>query len=318
MNVENGKKLKSLLGNGCKEYVNLKNYTSIKIGGVADYFFEAKKIEDLIKAVMTARECKVPFFILGSGSNILVSDVGFAGLVIHNTCSNISITSSNGQIIADSGVKLSSLIVKAVSAGLGGLETFYGIPGTLGGAVYGNSGAYGAEIFDFIKNVTLLTPNNKLINKTKEWFQPEYHSTKLKKDHDKNYIILTVKLQLANNKKEQLIEKINKIKKVRDEKLGGLGPSCGSIFKNPKPGKSYLTKEEAKKNSAGYILENIGAKKMQIGDAGIFSRHANIIENKKNAKAIEVRMLIDKMREEAYAQTGKNLEEEIEYIGQWE
>lgn len=311
-------KLKKVLGRNLQEHVNIKNFTTIKVGGVADYYYKAKTIEDLVAAVICAREDKIPYFILGGGSNIIVSDYGFGGIIIHNQTSNISILPDKSQIIADSGVNLNSLILKSVGYGIGGLEPLYGIYGTIGGAVYGNAGAYQVEIFDFVKNVTMLTPNNKLVNKNKTWFEADYRSTKLKRNKVKDYIILTVKLQLAKNKKEKLLENIAYYKQQRDKKFATLGFSAGSIFKNPSSGKKYQDPELAKINSAGYILEEIGAKNMSIGDARIFNKHANIIENKGKASAQEIRNLIEILKEEVSQKKGVKLEEEIEYIGQWQ
>lgn len=317
MNEEKDKKLKKFFGSKLQEHILMRDHTTIRIGGVADYFYEATKIEDLISSVIFVRENKIPYFILGCGSNILVSDYGFPGLVIHNNSSNISFL-DKGQVMVDSGVKLSSLILKAIDKNLGGIESLYGIPGTIGGATYGNAGAYGMEIFDFIKSVTLLNPENKLVNYKNEWFLPEYRSTKLKRLEQKEYVILTVKFQLAHNKKEQLIDNVNKVKTERDAKFGSLGPSCGSVFKNPISNKEYKNIEMARKNSAGYLLDTIGVKKMIVGGAGIYSKHANIIENKNNASAADVKKLIENIKNEVRKQTGKIFEEEIEYIGQWE
>jgi len=317
MNEEKEKKLRNFFGTKLQEHVVMRDHTTIRIGGVADYFYDAIKIEDLISSVIFARENKIPYFVLGCGSNILVSDFGFPGLVIHNNSSNISFL-DKGQVMVDSGVKLSSLILKAIDKNLGGIEALYGIPGTIGGATYGNAGAYGIEIFDFIKSVTLLNPDNKLINYQKDWFKPEYRSTRLKRSEVKEYVILTVKFQLAHNKKEQLIDNVNKVKTERDAKFENLGPSCGSIFKNPIANKEYKNIEMARKNSAGYLLDTIGVKKLMVGGAGIYSKHANIIENKKNASANDVKELIENIKNEVRIQTGKIFEEEIEYIGQWD
>lgn len=311
-------KLKKVLGDKLQEHVVLRNYTSVHIGGVADYFCKVDKIEDLIAAVIAAREDQVPFFILGGGSNVIISDYGYPGLIIKNQTNNIACVSDKAQIIADSGVNLSRLILESINSGLGGLESLFGIYGTLGGALYGNAGAYGKDIFEFVKTVTMLSPNNKLVSKDALWFEPRYRSTRLKRTEDNKYIILTAKLQLAHNRKEQLLEQIAKIKKERDQKFASLGLSCGSIFKNPNAGNFYGNVELAKKNSAGYLLEQVGAKKIQVGDAGIFTKHANIFENKGNATAMDTRKLFDTLKEKVKEESGINLEEEIEYVGQWE
>lgn len=311
-------KLKKFLGDKLQEHVVLRNYTSVHIGGVADYFCKIDKIEDLIGTIIAAREDGVPFFVLGGGSNVIISDYGYPGLIIKNQTNNISFVNDKAQVIADSGTNLSRLVLESINHGLGGLDALYGIYGTLGGAIYGNAGAYGKDIFEFIKTVTMLSPNNKLISKDATWFEPEYRSTKLKKNQGNDYIILTAKLQLAHSRKEQLLEQIVRIKKERDQKFGGLGYSCGSIFKNPNAGNTYNNAELAKKNSAGFLLEQSGAKKIKVGDAGVFSKHANIYENKGNATALETKKLFDTLKDKVREEFGVQLEEEVEYVGQWE
>lgn len=317
-------KLKKVLGERLREHVVLRDFTTMKVGGVADYFFEAKNVSDLIEAVLAARADKIPYFILGGGSNVIISDYGYSGLVIRNCSFNISIVHDKSQIIADSGASLGSVILKAVDASLGGMEPLFGIYGTIGGAIYGNVEAYGTRIFDFVKSVTLLNPQDKIISKGAEWFESEYRMTKLKKEKniesekDSGYIILTVRLQLAHNKREQLLANINEVKIKRDEKFTELGPSSGSIFRNPTNIETYKNPEEAKKNSAGYLLDQIGAKLLKVGGAGVYKKHANIIENQNNATAMDVRNLVENMRDKVRAEKGIDLEEEVEYLGQWE
>lgn len=317
-------KLKKVLGERLQEHVVLRDFTTMKVGGVADYFFEAKNVSDLMEAVLAARADKIPYFILGGGSNIIISDYGYSGLVIRNKSSNISIVRDKSQIIADSGASLGSVILKAVDASLGGMEPLFGIYGTIGGAIYGNVEAYGVRIFDFVKSVTLFSPQDKIISKSADWFEPEYRMTKLKKEksssrsESSDYIILTVRLQLAHNKREQLLANINEIKTKRDKKFAKLGPSCGSIFRNPTNTETYKNPEEAKKNSVGYLLDQLGVKAMKVGGAGVYKNHANIVENQNEAKAIEVRNLIEDIRAKARAERGIDLEEEVEYLGQWE
>lgn len=329
-------KLKKVLGEKLQEHVVLRSYTTMKVGGVADYFFEAKNVSDLMEAVLAARADKIPYFMLGGGSNVIVSDYGYSGLIIRNCSSNISVVRDKSQIIADSGANFGSVILKAVDNSLGGLEPLFGIYGSIGGAIYGNAEAYGTRIFDFVKSVTVLNSQDKIVSYGADWFEPEYRSTKLKKEksfrstHSMNSvqassgqeksdcIILTVRLQLAHNKREQLLENINKIKTLRDEKFSELGPSCGSIFRNPSNIETYKNPDEAKKNSIGYILDQLEVKKCKVGGAGVYKKHANIIENQNNAKAIDIRNLIENIREKARSEKGIVLEEEVEYLGQWE
>src|SRR3972149_10193037 len=139
-----------------REHIVMRDKTSFKVGGVADYYYEAKTIKDLIKIVKTALLHKIPYFILGNGSDVLFSDYGFPGLVIKNSTSNIAVMKEKSQLIVDSGVMISRLIMTAVANELSGLEFLYGVPGTVGGAVYGNAGAYGWAIGAVVQNFTWL------------------------------------------------------------------------------------------------------------------------------------------------------------------
>lgn len=313
-----------------REHVVMRDYNTFKVGGVADYFLEVKEVDELVKAVRTAFSLKIPYFILGNGSNILFSDYGFPGLVIKNSTSNIAIMQEKSQAIVDSGVMLGQLIMKLASADLGGLEFLYGIPGTVGGATYGNAGAWGSTIGDYLKNITLLesdpeTGIPKIVQCEASWMDFGYRTSKLKKMKNINKpVILTVRLQLARSQKEEIMRKLNVYQSKRG-KSQPIGHSAGSIFKNPIP--KELTNvtgagtknmpEFAKERTAGYLLEASGAKKSKVGLAEVSNAHANFIVNHDGAKAADIRTLIEEMREKVNQKFGIILEEEIEYIGQW-
>lgn len=313
----NFSKLKKILGKNLEENIELKKYTTMRVGGVADYFYVAKTIDDLIKAVLATKKLNIPYVVIGGGSNIIVSDFGFAGLVILNRASNIAKISDKSQLIVDSGVNLTRLVMETVNFALSGLEALVGIPGTIGGAVYGNAGAYGTEISNLIKSITLLSPDGKIVRYHGDWLKPSYRCTRLKqlkKSGVEIPIILSVKLQLSSNKREEILKKIQYYQAKRLLKIPYDKPSAGSIFKNPYP---RGTAQFAKEKTAGAMLENIGAKKLRLGDAQVSVKHANIIINNKNAKASEIRKLIEQLREEVNEKYHILLEEEVEYVGQW-
>lgn len=313
-----------------KEHVVLRDYNTFHVGGVADYFLEVKTIEELVRAVKVTLDYKIPYFILGNGSNILISDYGFPGLIIRNLTSSIAVLKEKSQIIVDSGVSLARLILTAASNDLSGIEFIYGVPGTVGGAVYGNAGAYGWAIGDFVKNITLLIVDSKdgipkIVQYSNNWMDFGYRTSKLKKIKSKiKPVILSVKLQLSQNQKDEIMHRLNNFKTQR-EKSQPIGFSAGCIFKNPIPlelknitgsgtkGMPDLPKERR----AGFMLDKAGASKIKVGDAIVSDKHANFIINKGNAKANEIRTLIEDMREKIYQNYNINLEEEIEYIGQW-
>lgn len=313
-----------------KEHVVMRDYTSLKVGGVADYFYDAKTTEDLIRIVRTVVEYNMPYFILGGGSNILFSDYGFPGLVIKNSTTNIAMLKEKSQIIADAGVSLAKLIMEATANDLAGLEFLYGVPGTVGGALYGNAGAYGTAIGDYVKNLTVLQidPKDnlpKIFQYDRDWMNFEYRQSKLKNIKGRfKPVILSVRFQFFQNQKEEIMRKLNAYKADR-VKTQPIGFSAGCVFRNPIPDElknvtgrgSKGMPELPKERRAGYLLDQAGAKKLKIGAAEVSAKHANFVLNKNEAKAADIRNLIEEMREQVRQKFGITLEEEIEYVGQW-
>jgi len=302
------KKIQKILGRGVRENVNLADYTTMKVGGAARYFYVADDIKNFMKAIIFIQDEKIPYIIIGGGSNIIVSDKGFDGLVILNKASNISFIPEKAQVIVDSGVSLMRLIMESANRDLGGIECLYGIPGTVGGAVYGNAGSNETEIASFIKSITLIDSNNKIIRVKPDWLMADYRSTKLKnlkKSGKKSPIILTVTFQLSHHKKEEISRKIQYFKVLREEKQPYNKPSAGSIFKN-------VGREKEKR--AGYILDQVGAKKLKVGGAEVSKKHANFIVNFKNATSGDIIELIEGMKKLAHDNYGVELEEEVELI----
>ena len=316
-----------------KEHIVMRDYNTFHVGGVADYFYEARSTNDLVRAVRLAVEYQIPYFILGNGSNILFSDFGYPGLVIKNLSASIAVMKEKSQIIAESGAMLGRVIMEAVANDLSGLEFLYGIPGTVGGALYGNAGAYGYSIGDYIKNITLLIIDPKddisqsmqIVQYDGTWMDFGYRVSKLKKIKSKTKpVILSIKLQLAQNQKEDIMRKLNHFKKMR-AKTQPIGFSAGCIFKNPIPKElknitgrgTHGMPELPKERRAGFMLDQAGTKKLHAGEAEVSNIHANFIINKANASASDIRNLIEEMREKVLQKFSVTLEEEIEYIGQW-
>jgi UDP-N-acetylmuramate dehydrogenase len=306
-------RLKSKLGSGLKNNVVLKDHTSIGVGGVADYFFEADTVEDLMLAVNTAYLYKVPYFVLGGGYNIVPSDSGFPGLVIKNKTSNVVFAGDSSEVIVDSGVHLGRLINLAAGRDLGGLEFLFGVPGTVGGAICGNAGAFNFEISDFVKSVTLLIPGNDEIATTKypaSWMNFSYRSSKIKRDYAAEPfppVILTAKLQLVQRRRDEILKMMQENLRRKKETQPVGEKSAGSFFKNPAVDKA----------AAGYYLEQAGAKKMHIGGASFSKKHANFLINSKNASANDIRALANQAKEAVKEKFDVDLKEEIEYIGRW-
>lgn len=326
----NKKKITEKLKEKLKEHEVMRDHTTMKVGGVADFYFEAKTTGELIKAVNAATEANAPYFILGSGSNVVFSDYGFPGLVIKNSAANIAFMMEKSQAIVDSGASIQKTILEMVSQNLSGLEFLFGIPGTIGGAVYGNAGAYGQSIGDYVKSATLLLPGKpgekgEIMQLAASWFEFRYRSSKLKEMAGlRKPVILSVRLQFSQSRQEETMRRLNTWKNKRLESQP-IGQSAGCVFKNPIPeelediyGKgSRHMPELPKERTAGYLLDKAGAKKMKVGGARVSAKHANFILNTGEAKAQDVRKLAEEMRAAVKNKFNITLEEEIEYVGQW-
>jgi len=280
--------------------VYLKNYTTFKIGGPAKYFFEAKTKEDLIKGIEVAKKREMPFFILGGGSNLLVSDRGYKGLII-----KIQMTKSkyqNTKISAEVGLPLRQLLWQTLKNNLAGLEWAVGIPGTVGGAIRGNAGAFGGSVADVVKSVGVYDVKNRKLKilKNKDC-KFDYRESIFKKKP--NLIILSAELQLKKGDKKKIKEKMKEYLDYRKETQPLSFPSAGSIFKNP-PG-----------FSAGELIEKCGLKGKKSGNVKVSEKHANFIVNLGNGKAKEVIKLIKLIKQKVKNKWNIELEEEIQYLG---
>jgi len=310
-------KFKKLLP-GLKKNVSLKNYTTFKIGGPAKYFFETKNKKDLIKAILVAKSKKLPFFILGGGSNLLVSDEGFRGLVIKILFSKSYFL--NSQISAEAGTILAELLSATLNTGLTGLEWAAGIPGTVGGAIYGNAGAFKKSMKDITKTVTVLEIKNQksniknLRNKDCKFC---YRNSIFKQK--KNLIILSATLQLKKGNKLKIEKRIKEYLNYRKETQPLNFPSAGSVFKNPKNFSAGELGEEDKSSSLSFaaarLIEECGLKGKRIGNVKISEKHANFIVNLGGGKAKDVKKLINLAKKKVKEKFGITLEEEICYLG---
>ncbi|MCX6725997.1 MAG: UDP-N-acetylmuramate dehydrogenase [Candidatus Shapirobacteria bacterium] len=286
--------IKELTGVG--ENQILAGYTTFKIGGVADWFYQVKNETDLIKAISFCRKQKIPFFILGGGSNLLVSDKGFRGMVIK--MENEMIKVDNEKIIVESGSSLARLIKIAMENSLSGLEFLAGIPGTVGGSIVGNAGAWQENFSDKIKRVKILDGKDQV-----KWFNQEdcqfsYRQSRFKKSKE---IILAVEIELKKAKQKDISQKISdNLKKRKNQPQE---PSAGSIFINPKP------------NSASDLIENCGLKGVKRGGAEISDKHANFIVNRDGAKAKDVLELISLAKQQVKEKFGIDLKTEIFFLG---
>lgn len=305
--------LRERLGDNLDFNVLLKNHSTIGAGGVSDYFYLAKNVNELVKCIKEADKLNIPFVVIGGGSNILFSDSGFKGMVIKNLSDNIVINTDLGEIIVDSGITVSKLLNQLSSNRLGGIEFMVGIPGTIGGAIYGNAGSKNQYIGDYIKSITVLDKINgeiKILKRSREWMEFSYRSSKLKrvKGQQFNPIILTVHMRLAQKRNDEIAKRMkdNLVYRQSSQPIGE--KTCGSWFKNP---------GKLPEQAAGYLLDKSGAKKIRFGGASVSKKHANFIINKKDATSDDLRKVAEKARELVFNSYDIKLEEEIEYLGEW-
>ena len=275
----------------------LANYTSLKLGGPADVFLMPKDKQDVIEAVKWIKTYNLKYYVLGFGTNLLVSDSGFRGVVIHLSNSLDKIEINNTAVYAEAGVSLPLLVLETLKHGLGGMEMLGGVPGTLGGAVIMNAGAYGGEIFDVIKKVEVVRSAEFQILQKKE-IHYEYRKTDLDKD-----IVIAAHFELKNGDKDALLDKRKEMLKKRRESQPLELPNAGSIFKNPQG------------HFAGALIEKCGLKGYRVGGVSVSEKHANFLVNDKNGTASDMMILIDHVRKTVKEQFSVELEMEVKKLG---
>ncbi len=299
----------------------LATLNTMRIGGMADLYYKLTLIEELPDLIQTAKQLKIPYFVLGGGSNTIFADEGFRGLVIHIQAKNIAVepalepdsNPSDSRVLAiDAGSSLSQVIQFALKNNLIGLEKLTGVPGTIGGAVRGNAGAYGIEIKDFFQKALLYSPKKGLHEADIEYLNFSYRSSVLKKEPE---IVLRVYLKLAQGTPEQA-------KKAQEEAADILknrvskqpkGFSTGSIFKNPGGGPNDPTgQNQALK--AGYLLEQVGAKGLQVGQIKVSELHANWFINLGGGTQKDLVALVKTLKERVKNSFNVDLELEIELV----
>lgn len=291
-----------LLGSRVKTNESLAKWTTLKIGGGSDLFYVARKPQDLIRAVAIAIELDIPYFLLGGGSNLLVSDRGFRGLVIKNECRKIRV--DGDRVVCQSGALLKDTVSIARRNSLRGLEFAAGIWGTVGGAVYGNAGAFGKDIGDVVEEGIILTSSGDIKTKKKKFFEFGYRHSKLKGSGD---ILLSVVFKLRKGSKKRIEDKIENNLAQRRVRVPLKYNTAGCYFKNPK--------KKGKVVSAGKLLEEIGAKYLQVGDAAVYNKHANIVVNLGKAKAKDIKSLADILKRRVKKRFNVNLREEVVFLG---
>lgn len=281
----------------------MKKHTSFKIGGTADYFFKATTLEELQNIIKFAKIKEWPITIIGNGSNLLVTDKGIRGLVIKIDINKLKIEKKDKFAVVEVGAgnKLMVLATKMKDEELSGLEGLSGIPGSVGGAVVMNAGAYGKEMKDVVLSTTCMDKNGKLYTFSNEEQEFSYRNSIFQK---KDYIIIETKLKLEYGKKDEIQKRMEEYFKSRKEKQPIEYPSAGSSFKRQE---GIITAK---------LIDDVGLKGYKIGGAQVSEKHAGFIVNYNNATATDVINLINYIKEKVYSKYGIKIEEEIKIIGE--
>lgn len=276
-------------------------HTSLHIGGKADYFTIPGSVDEIRGIIKLCRQFKMPYYVMGNGSNLLVADSGFRGLIIKLGESFSAVTvKENGVITAQAGVLLSKLANIAAEHGLSGLEFASGIPGTLGGAVTMNAGAYDGEMKQCLLRARLLDEEGNILEFDTGQLQLGYRKSILQ---SLPYIMLEADIQLAFGDKEQIRQKMNTLNRLRREKQPLDKYSAGSTFKRPAG------------CFAGKLIADAGLKGYQVGDAAVSEKHSGFIINKEHATARDFMKVMEDVARIVYEKFGVRLEPEVKLLG---
>jgi UDP-N-acetylmuramate dehydrogenase len=293
--------LREKFGARIRAAMPLAELTSFRIGGPADLFVAVEDESELMHAKAAAYRASAPCFCLGAGTNLLVSDRGMRGLVVRLGDGFGKIKIDDTKVVAGAGAAFGTLVQTVVDRGLEGLEFGEGIPGTVGGGLVMNAGAFGGEIAKVVTLVHGVTEAGEAIALTKDDVKFAYRRTQL----PNHFVITRVDFELAHGDRERLAARVADLKSKRAARQPRGVPNAGSIFKNP-PG-----------NFAGKLLECAGLKGTRLGGAAFSDQHANFIVNLGGAQAAEVRALIEMARNKVQEQSGVWLEPEVRLVGDW-
>ncbi len=298
--------LKEIFGTRLQENVSMASFTTARVGGVVPALVSINTVEELVTAANALWNLDVSFHVIGSGSNILVSDKGADSVILYNRANNLVIETESEQptVEADSGVILGTVARQTALKGLSGMEWAAPVPGTVGGAVYGNAGAHGSDMANSIKMAKILHKLDGIKDWPVDKLAYQYRSSVLKRDR-LPVVILSATFNMKRSSREEAWEKI-KTYQAHRKQTQPPGASMGSMFKNPVG------------DYAGRLIEAAGLKGMQIGQAVISPVHANFIINQEGATAQDIWQLMKIAQETVYEQFGICLEPEIELIGEFD
>ena len=280
----------------------MKKHTTFRIGGPADFYVLPHSKDEIGRVVQVCKNAGEPFYVLGNGSNLLVGDKGYRGVIIQIFKNYSDIIIEGTQITAKSGALLSKVAKKALAAGLTGFEFASGIPGTIGGAVVMNAGAYGGEMKDVILSATVMTQEGSIQKLSNQELQLGYRTSLVARQND---IVLEVSLELKKGDPDQIRSLMEELKNKRVTKQPLEYPSAGSTFKRPE---GYF---------AGKLIMDAGLRGFSVGDAQVSEKHCGFVINKGNASARDIVALMDEVTGRVKEQFGVTLEPEVKRVGEF-
>ena len=277
----------------------MSKHTTFKVGGLAKFLVTPREIDDIINTINWCKSNGICYHILGNGSNVLVRDEGIDGVVIKIASNFNSINIRNTRVVAKAGALLVAIANRALEASLGGFEFASGIPGTIGGAIVMNAGAYGKEMKDVVVETKVLTMSGDLLTINNYQHGFKYRDSSIQKN---DYIVLETTLELYNDDKQKIKDYMDELMKKRTESQPLKYPNAGSTFKRPE---GYF---------AAKLIQDAGLKGYEIGDAMVSTKHAGFIINKGNATATDILNLMNYVIDAVYTEFGISLEPEVKII----
>ena len=294
-------------GGPLKENESLSAYTTFGTGGLADLLLHASNSDELSKAIRAARNLSIPLYVIGEGSNLLISDSGFRGIIIRNSIRRREV--KDNRLYLGAGENLDSTVDFATECSLTGLEFAAGIWGSIGGAVYGNAGAFGSQISAVLESAELIDAEGNIRIEPNEYFRFAYRHSYLKETRE---TVTNVCLRLEPGDKDAIRRRVDEIREVRRGKHPEKACSAGCFFKNIED-----ISQPYGKLPAGKLLDEIGAKQLSCGGAGVFDAHANIIVNKGGATSKDIRCLADTLKKRVKDRFNIELKEEVICLGEF-
>lgn len=278
----------------------MSRHTTFRVGGPADFFVTPKAREEVRDVICICKEAGMPYYIIGNGSNLLVSDAGYRGVIVQIYKEMNEVKVEGDLVKAQAGALLSGIAAKALGAELSGFEFASGIPGTIGGACVMNAGAYGGEMKDVLESVTVLTGEGKIIELGRNELELGYRTSVIAK---KGYIVLGAALKLERGDGEKIKTYMDELKEKRVTKQPLEYPSAGSTFKRPE---GYF---------AGKLIEDAGLRGFQVGGAQVSEKHCGFVINRDHATAADIMELMRQVQIRVKENSGVDLEPEVKRLG---